>query len=127
VQGYPTSEIYGWIGTDMQAAPEILANTVWPDAPSPYTWGHISWDKDGGINYLGCSSPRVSAALAQGLPNGLPQPYSDAGAAAEETGCWLNVADIDDFVVAQPWLKGVEQAHAVSNPNSLRIAALSVG
>ena len=26
VQGYPTSEIYGWIGTDMQAAPEILAN-----------------------------------------------------------------------------------------------------
>jgi peptide/nickel transport system substrate-binding protein len=111
VQGYPTSEIYGWIGTDMQAAPEIFTNMVWPDAPSPYTWGHISWDKDGGINYLGCSS----------------QPYSDAGAAAEETGCWLNIADVDDFVVAQPWLKGVEQAHAVSNPNSLRIAALSVG
>ena len=53
VQGYPTSEIYGWIGTDMRAAPEILANPVWPDAPSPYTWGHISWDNDGGINYLG--------------------------------------------------------------------------
>ena len=46
---------------------------------------------------------------------------------AEATGCWLNVADIDDFMVAQPWLKGIEQAHAVSNPNSLRIAALSVG
>jgi peptide/nickel transport system substrate-binding protein len=127
VQGYPTSEIYGWIGTDMQAAPDIFANPVWPDSPTPYTWGHISWDKDGGINYLGCSSPRVSAALAQGLPNGAPQPFSDAGAAAEETGCWLNVADVDDFVVAQPWLKGVEQAHALSNPNSLRIAALSVG
>ena len=69
----------------------------------------------------------MTAALAQGLPNAAPQPYSDAGAAAQETGCWLNVADIDDFVVAQPWLKGVEQAHAVSNPNSLRIAALSVG
>jgi peptide/nickel transport system substrate-binding protein len=39
----------------------------------------------------------------------------------------LNVADIDDFMVAQPWLEGVEQAHAVSNPNSLRIAALTVG
>ena len=58
VQGYPTSEIYGWVGTDLQAAPEIFANLVWPDAPSPYTWGHISWDPDGGINYLGCSSPR---------------------------------------------------------------------
>jgi peptide/nickel transport system substrate-binding protein len=61
------------------------------------------------------------------LPTGSLPPYSDAGAAAEETGCWLNVADIDDFVVAQPWLKGVEKAHAVSNPNSLRIADLSVG
>ncbi|HYR16896.1 MAG TPA: ABC transporter substrate-binding protein, partial [Mycobacterium sp.] len=126
VQGYPTSQIYAWIG-NAAAAPDILANLVWPDAPSPYTWGHISWDPDGGINYLSCSSPKVSAALAQGLPNGAPQPYSDAGTAAEETGCWLNVADIDDFMVAQPWLKGVEQAHAVSNPNSLRIAALSVG
>jgi peptide/nickel transport system substrate-binding protein len=126
VQGYPTSEIYGWIG-NASAAPEIYTGLVWPDAPSPYTWGHISWDPDGGINYLSCSSPRVTAALAQGLPNGAAQPYSDAGTAAEQTGCWLNVADIDDFVVAQPWLKGVEQAHAVSNPNSLRIAALSVG
>jgi peptide/nickel transport system substrate-binding protein len=69
----------------------------------------------------------VTSALQQGLPTGALPPYSDAGAAAEETGCWLNVADVDDFVVAQPWLKGVEQAHAVSNPNSLRVAALSVG
>jgi peptide/nickel transport system substrate-binding protein len=126
VQGYPTSEIYGWIG-NASAAPEIYTGLVWPDAPSPYTWGHISWDADGGINYLSCSSPRVTAALAAGLPDGAPQPYSDAGTEAQATGCWLNVADIDDFVVAQPWLKGVEQAHAVSNPNSLRIAALSVG
>ena len=126
VQGYPTSEIYGWIG-NAGAAPEIFANLVWPDAPSPYTWGHIAWDADGGINYLSCSSPRLTASLAKGLPNCAPQPYSDAGAEAEATGCWLNVADIDDFMVAQPWLEGVEQAHAVSNPNSLRIAALTVG
>ena len=126
VQGYPTSEIYGWVG-NAAAAPEIFANLVWPDAPSPYTWGHISWDPDGGINYLSCSSPRLTDSLAKGLPNGTPQPYSDAGKEAEATGCWLNVADIDDFMVAQPWLKGIEQAHAVSNPNSLRIAALSVG
>jgi peptide/nickel transport system substrate-binding protein len=71
--------------------------------------------------------PRLTASLAQGLPNGAPQPYSDAGAEAEATGCWLNVADIDDFMVAQPWLKVAGQAHAVSNPNSLRIAALTVG
>jgi peptide/nickel transport system substrate-binding protein len=34
VQAYPTSEIYGWIGTDGQAAPEVFTALAWPDAPS---------------------------------------------------------------------------------------------
>jgi peptide/nickel transport system substrate-binding protein len=127
VQSYPTSEIFGWIGGDPQAAPEILLATGWPDAPSPYTWGHISWDADGGLNYLGCSAPPVTDALAKGLPTGSDQDFSDAAAAALATGCWLNVADVNDFVVAQPWLKGVEQGHVVTNPNSLRLAGLTVG
>jgi peptide/nickel transport system substrate-binding protein len=127
VQSYPTSEIYGWIGTKGASAPEIFSATAWPDAPSPYTWGHISFDPDGGLNYLGCSAPPITAALARGLDTGEPQPFSDAAAAASDTGCWMNLANVDDFMVAQPWLKGVEQAHAVTNPNSLRLAALSVG
>jgi peptide/nickel transport system substrate-binding protein len=127
VQSYPTSQIFGWIGTDGSTAPEILLNLGWPDAPSPYTWGHISWDADGGLNYLGCSAPAVTAALAQGLPDGSAQAFSQAGEEAVKTGCWLNIADVNDFMVAQPWLKGVEQAHVVTNPNSLRLAALSVG
>ena len=68
VQAYPTSEIYGWIGGDAQAAPEIMTYLGWPDAPSPYTWGHISWDADGGLNFFGCSSPAIKDALAKGLP-----------------------------------------------------------
>jgi peptide/nickel transport system substrate-binding protein len=127
VQSYPTSEIYGWIGTDAPAAPEVFSTLAWPDAPSPYTWGHISWDADGGLNYLGCSAPPVTEALARGLVSGAAGDFSTAGLEALKTGCWLNVADVDDFMVAQPWLKGVEQAHVVTNPNSLRLAALSVG
>lgn len=127
VQAYPTSEIYGWVGGDGQGAPEILTYLGWPDAPSPYTWGHISWDADGGLNFFGCSAPPVSAALAAGLPNDSAPDFSTAGEEAVKTGCWLNVADVNDFMVAQPWLKGVEQAHVVTNPNSLRLAALSVG
>jgi peptide/nickel transport system substrate-binding protein len=127
VQAYPTSEIYGWVGGDGQAAPEILAYLGWPDAPSPYTWGHISWDADGGLNLLGCSAPPITDALAKGLPTGSPQDFSTAGLEAVKTGCWLNIANVNDFMVAQPWLKGVEQAHVVTNPNSLRLAALSVG
>ncbi|WP_445170446.1 ABC transporter substrate-binding protein [Mycolicibacterium sp. Dal123E01] len=127
VQAYPTSEIYGWVGGDGQAAPEIMTYLGWPDAPSPYTWGHISWDADGGLNFFGCSSPEVAAALAKGLPTGSAADFATAGDEAVKTGCWLNIADVDDFMVAQPWLKGVEQAHVVTNPNSLRLAALSVG
>lgn len=127
VQAYPTSEIYGWIGTDGQAAPEVFTALAWPDAPSPYTWGHISWDPDGGLNYLGCSAPPVTDALARGLPTGSDADFSAAGLEALKTGCWLNVADVKDFMVAQPWLKGIEAAHVVTNPNSLRLAALSVG
>jgi peptide/nickel transport system substrate-binding protein len=127
VQAYPTSEIYGWIGGDGQAAPEVLTLLAWPDAPSPYTWGHISWDPDGGLNYLGCSAPPVTDALAKGLPTGADADFSAAGSDALNTGCWLNVADVNDFMVTQPWLKGVEQAHVVTNPNSLRLSALSVG
>ena len=127
VQSYPTSQIFGWIGTSATDAPDILLNLGWPDAPSPYTWGHISWDADGGLNYLGCAAPPVTAALAQGLPDGSAQAFSQAGEEAIKTGCWLNVADVNDFMVAQPWLKGVEGAHVVTNPNSLRLASLSVG
>jgi peptide/nickel transport system substrate-binding protein len=127
VQAYPTSEIYGWVGTDGQAAPEVFTALAWPDAPSPYTWGHISWDPDGGLNYLGCSAPPVTDALAKGLPTGSEADFSTAGLEAVTTGCWLNVADVKDFMVAQPWLKGIEAAHVVTNPNSLRLAALSVG
>ena len=35
------------------------------------------------------------------------------------------MANIVDFMVAQPWLKGVEQAHVVSNVNTLLFAKLS--
>ena len=73
------------------------------------------------------SAPPVTAALAAGLPTDSEADYSTAGVEAVKTGCWLNNADVNDFMVAQPWLKGVEQAHVVTNPNSLRLNALSVG
>jgi peptide/nickel transport system substrate-binding protein len=127
VQSYPTSEIFGWIGTDAQSAPEIYIGSGWPDAPSPYTWGHISWDPGAGLNYMGCTAPPISTALAAALVNGSPEDFSTAGIEAAKTGCWYNLADVDDFVVAQPWLKGVEEAHVVTNPNSLRLFKLSAG
>ncbi|MFB8001588.1 ABC transporter substrate-binding protein [Nocardia sp. NPDC056000] len=127
VQGYPTSQIYGWVGTTPADAPEMLLLAGWPDAPSPYTWGHINFDPDGGLNYLNCSSSDVTSSLAAGRESGAADVFSRAAEQASATGCWLNIADVNDFMVAQPWLKGVAESHAVTEPNSLRLAGLSVG
>jgi peptide/nickel transport system substrate-binding protein len=126
VQSYTTSQIFGWVG-DVKGAPDMLATLGWPDAAPAYTWGHISWDPGAGLNYLHCSDPGVSSLLAQGLVTGDAATMSQAGVKAVGTGCWLNLVDQDDFIVAQPWLKGVEQAHVVTQPNSLSLAALSAG
>lgn len=127
IQSYPTAETFGWVGTDGQSAPDIFTALTSADAATPYTWGHISWDSDGGVNRLNCSAPPITAALARGLASGSPEDFSTAGVEAIKTGCWLNIADVNDFMVTQPWLKGVEQAHVVTTPNSLRLAELSVG
>jgi peptide/nickel transport system substrate-binding protein len=124
VQSYPTSQIFGWI-SDPKGAPDMLATPGWPDAPSPYTWGHISFDADGGLNYLHCSTPSATALYAKALASGTNQDYSDAAEAAFGTGCWLNLVNITDFMVAQPWLKGVANAHEVSAPNTVLLANLS--
>jgi peptide/nickel transport system substrate-binding protein len=123
VQSYPTSQIFGWVG-NQNNAPAMLVNTGFPDGPSPYDWEHINFDADGGVNLLGCSSHSATALIAQGLVTGSNTTYSQAAEAASETGCWMNLVDVSDFVVAQPWLKGVSQAHIVANPNTLMLADL---
>jgi peptide/nickel transport system substrate-binding protein len=124
VQSYPTSEIFGWIGSG-KGAPDMLATLGWPDAPPPYTWAHISFDATGGLNYLNCSSPATTALIAKGLASGSDQTFSEAAVSASATGCWMNLVNVSDFMVAQPWLKGVEQAHVVAYPNTLMLADLS--
>jgi peptide/nickel transport system substrate-binding protein len=126
VQGYPTSQVFGWIN-DVKGAPDVLVNIIWPDAAPAYTWGHIAWGKGAGLNYLQCSDPAVDAALAAGLASGSEADFDKAGTAAVATGCFFNLVDINDFMVAQPWLKGVAEAHTVAEPNTLRLNKLSVG
>lgn len=130
VQAYPTSEIYGWIGTSRSRLRPRVFPRRWPGRTRrPRIRGGTSpGDPDGGLNTWAAQAPPVTDALARGLPTGSDADFSAAGLeAAVKTGCWLNVADVKDFMVAQPWLKDIEAAHVVTNPNSLRLAALSVG
>ncbi|MDT7627567.1 MAG: peptide/nickel transport system substrate-binding protein [Pseudonocardiales bacterium] len=123
VQGYPTSQVFGWVN-DLSGAPDVLFTEMWPDAANPYTWSHILYDKDGGLNYLHCSSPSVSDLLPGALATGDPAAYTKIGDAAIATGCWLNVTYRNDFMVTQTWLKNVEQAHNVAAPTTLIFSAL---
>lgn len=126
VQAYPTAQIFGW-PADLKGSPDLLLSLGWPDAPPPYTWAHISWDPGAGLNYLQCTDPQITKLLAQGNKTGDNAIFSQAGELAVASGCWYNLVNQDDFMVAQPWLKGVEQAHKVTSPFTLDLAKLTVG
>jgi len=123
VQSYPTATIYGWPppAPSAKGAPGVLLDAGWPDAAPPYMWAHISFDPNGGLNYLHCSTPQISQLLTQGAATGSAATFSEIGQLSAQTGCWYNLVNQDDFMVAQPWLKGVTQAHVVTNPNSLSL------
>jgi peptide/nickel transport system substrate-binding protein len=130
VVGYQTSQIYGWVGS-VQASktqsPNILVNYFTPDADNPYTWTHIEYDPTGGLNFLNCAVPGVAGLNAQAVATGSNTTYNKAIQTASASGCWLNIANVDDAMVAQPWLKGIPQAHVFAAPETLNLAALYPG
>jgi peptide/nickel transport system substrate-binding protein len=129
VQSYTTAQIYGWAppAPNAKGAPDVVLDGGWPDAAPPYMWAHISFDPNGGLNYLHCSTPAISKLLTSGLTTGSIQTFSQIGELSVRTGCWYNLVNQDDFMVAQPWLKGVAQAHVVAYPTSLNLADLTAG
>jgi peptide/nickel transport system substrate-binding protein len=124
VQGYPTSQVFGWIG-NQEGAPNVYFGTFWPDAADPYTSAHILYAPDGGLNYLGCSDPAIDELLPSALQTGDDATYARIGELATATGCWTNIAYRKDFMVTQTWLKGVAESHDIAAPTSLRVAGLS--
>jgi peptide/nickel transport system substrate-binding protein len=129
VQSYTTAQIYGWAppAPGAKGAPDVVLDGGWPDAAPPYMWAHISFDPNGGLNYLHCSAPQISNLLVQGQRTASVQTFSQIGQLSVQTGCWYNLVNQNDFMVAQPWLKGVAAAHVVTNPYSLSLAGLYAG
>jgi peptide/nickel transport system substrate-binding protein len=126
--GFDTSTIYGWSPpSPPKGAPAILIEYVWPDAYDPYQWSHIALDPSGGINYLHCNVPNSSAELAQAVETNDTTLFGKVGDAAIQAGCIINLVNRDDYMVAQPWLKGIPAAHVSAAPNTLSLAALYPG
>ena len=127
VVGYQTSQIFGWVGSVSSAktdAPNVLVDYFWPDADTPYTWTHISYDPAGGLQYLACQIPALTALDAKAVETGSDALYSQVSDLALASGCYLNLADKSDAMVFKPGIQGVAEAHVVASPETLLVAKL---
>jgi peptide/nickel transport system substrate-binding protein len=123
--GYPTGTLYGWAppGSD-KGAPEMIIEYVWPDAYDPYQWADITFTPTGGINWLHCTVANSQAELNQAVATNNTALFGEVGDTAVQTGCYMNLMDQNDVMVAQKWLQGIPQGHVVAAPYSLQLASL---
>jgi peptide/nickel transport system substrate-binding protein len=126
-QAYPTATVFSWPNDPTKGPDAFVDGSNGPDGGNPYMWGHVFWDKSGGINYFLCDSPDVDRLLDDAVKTGDIATYVKAGDAYGATGCYLNLAYNKDWVVAQKWLGNVEKAHNIGsfelNFNQLTINA----
>jgi peptide/nickel transport system substrate-binding protein len=131
VVGYQTSEIYSWIGSvkdeESAATPNVLVDYFWPDADTPYTWSHITYDPNGGLNYMTCQVPGIGALDAKAVQTGSDALYNQVSNMAVSSGCWENLADQNDVMVFKPSIKGVVDAHVAAEPEMLLLDNLYEG
>lgn len=109
-QTYTTSTVFGWAADPTQGPDAFIDGNNGPDGGSPYLWGHVFWDKSGGIDYFLCDNPKTNELLNQALATGDEATYIKAAAEYESTGCYLQLSYNKDWVVAQNWLTNVPQA-----------------
>jgi peptide/nickel transport system substrate-binding protein len=92
-------------------------------------WGHVFWDKSGGIDYFDCDDPAVDSMLNQAEKTGDTGLYIKAAETYSATGCYMNLAYNKDWVVTQKWVTNVPQAHNIGsfelNFNELGISKAS--
>lgn len=128
VVGYQTSSIYGWIGSTSTAAsdatPNLLVDYMWPDGDNPYLYTHITFDPDGGLNYLTCNIAGIGPIDAKAGATGSLDLFNQVSEMAVASGCYLNVADKNDTMVFHPWMQGVAAAHVIGAPESLLLSKL---
>ena len=89
--------------------------------------GRYTFAPKGGINWLHCTVPGVSAQLDTALTTDNTALFGRIGDEAAATGCYKDLIDQNDVFVAQKWLKGLPQGHVVAYPYSVYLAALYPG
>jgi peptide/nickel transport system substrate-binding protein len=124
-KSYPTSQVFGWINDPTKGPDTFFDGNNGPDGGSPYMWGHVFWDKTGGIDYFGCDVPSVDKDLNTAVKTGDDDLYVTAAEDYAKTGCYYNLSYNKDWVVAQKWLTGVAAAHNIG-ANELDFSKLGI-
>ncbi len=106
----PIAQIFS-LSQHLDQAPAIVIQTTNPDAAHPDTWARIYMGSAGGANLLQCASPEVDKALDAGLAATTPETvnaaYGDAGNSIVDSGCFVDVADVEDTIVTRKGLGGL--------------------
>ncbi|WP_146341293.1 ABC transporter substrate-binding protein [Nesterenkonia sp. NBAIMH1] len=127
VTSHQSSEIFGDFYEDATASPDAFVYSgTWPDSNNPYMHGHVFWGESGGLNHLRCSNEEIDELLDEALVTDDAETFNEAGEAAYEYGCAPTFAWVSDFMVFQPWISGVEEAHSIAAPATVDFARLSV-
>jgi peptide/nickel transport system substrate-binding protein len=111
VVGATTSQIFSWPEHPNTAPDVYIDASDGPDGGDPYMWGHVFWDKSGGIDLLQCNVPQVDDELNQAVQTGSDALYVKAAELYSQNGCYLHVGNLGDWVLAQKYLTGIPQAH----------------
>ena len=106
-QGYDTSTVFSWPAKPTTGPDAFVDGNNGPDGGDPYMWGHVFWDKSGGIDYFSCDLPAVDTELNNAVKTADTSLYVQAAEQYSANGCYLQLSYNKDWVVAQTWLTGV--------------------
>jgi len=109
-------------------APDLLMTTQNPDASAPDNWARIFENTAGSLNWLQCSVPAADAEMDLGLHStttaGVQQHYGMAGDLLQKAGCFDNIADVKEVLVAQAGY--TNWVHQLSALFTVRFASLKL-
>lgn len=110
-QGYTTAQLFSWPAHPTNGPDTFIDASNGPDGGDPYMWGHVFWDKSGGIDFLQCDSPAVDSQLNAAVKSGSHSQYVAAAEQYSALGCFMHLSNNNDWIIAKSWITGIPVAH----------------
>ncbi len=129
VRAMPIAQVFDLVNKKDGSSPDLLLWSLNPDAAHPDTWMRIFNGSNAALNFLICNVPEGDAKLDQGLSTtdtaASSKAYEDAADIFEKSGCWTDIADNKEIVVARKGITGF--THQLPTAYTVRLADLKEG